>query len=569
MQFFHQTTDPAPRMADGAWRLLQGVAASRLLITAALALLAHFPDGAPILAVSGNSTLLQHSILAAGLASFIYLGVTLAKWPGKPRFHALLQVVVDTLLITLLVHYTGGQHSPLNALYLLAVVSAAFLLGGHSAFYLAWVILGLTFLLALLRLALGLDQRLETAPLWVFGLALVAIAVLADNLASRLRRSEQLLAERGSEILSLNALNNEIIQHMDLGVLVVSEENRVLLTNPVARTMTGYPEWSEVRLPIDVVSPTLLSFVIQCRLGKPRSVDPVVLKSRRHEERLVKVHCVPLAEQTQGPILMLLADVSQDQAREQQAQLAALGRLTANIAHEIRNPLSAVSHAAQLLHERLLDTQVRRLSHIIVRETDRLNQIVESVLELGSPRPPQIEDFAVRPWIQQVMEHLRQDPAHISSNLHLYLAEPELRLRADPAQLQQVLWNLVRNATHYGHRDQEEAIIEIHAKREDDQHGSIAVRDHGPGVPAALARRIFEPFFTTSSRGTGLGLNIVRDLVTHNQGRIKYSTHPQGGAVFKVILPLAGPEPATRSGGPLSDTQQQRSISNSRESISS
>lgn len=549
---------PAPAGHEaGAWRLLLGVAASRLVIVAFLTLLAHVPPDAPVLAFAGHAGKLQWITLLAGGVSFFYLVAIVQRFPANPRFHAILQVVVDALLITLMVHYTGSQHSPLNALYLLVVVSAAFLLGGHSAFYLAWAILALGFLTAITQALFGAGRHLDTGPLWIFGLALVAIAVLSDNLASRLRRSEQLAADRGAEILGLNTLNNEIIQHMDLGVIVVNEDNRVLMTNPLARKLTGYPEWSEVNLPIDVVSPPLLSCVLQCRHGNPSSLEPITIKSRRNEEHLVKVKHVPLADDPKGPVLLLLSDVGQDQAREQQAQLAALGRLTANIAHEIRNPLSAVSHAAQLLQERLNDPQMRRLSHIIVRETDRLNQTVESVLELGSPRPPKLEDIPVRIWMHQVMENLRQDPGIKDANLQLHMNEPDLCIRADSGQLQQVLWNLVKNASHYGRIEGEEANIEIHIRREKDNVASISIRDHGPGVAPALARRIFEPFFTTSSRGTGLGLNIVRELVTHNHGKITCFSHNKGGAVFKILLPLASngnhlpnskiPDPASES----------------------
>ena len=112
-------------------------------------------------------------------------------------------------------------------------------------------------------------------------------------------------------------------------------------------------------------------------------------------------------------------------------------------------------------------------------------------------------------------------------------------LQADPAQLQQVLWNLVRNSTRHGHHEGQTSRIEIYVERENANTACILVRDHGPGVPANLARRIFEPFFTTNSRGTGLGLNIVRELVLQNHGKIEYYTHPRGGAVFKITLPLA------------------------------
>lgn len=521
----------------GPWRLLAGVATARLVIVATLALLANIPPDAPILAATGHGETLQIISLFAGLLAIAYLSAVRLKFPADPKRHALIQVLLDSLLIALLVHYTGGQHSPMNALYLLVVLSSAFLLAGRSTSYLAAGIVGFSLLHALLRTQLGVDAHMEFAPLAIFGLAVVATALLSNNLAARLRQSELLAAARGSEILSLNLLNNEIIQHMDLGVIVVNETNHVLLTNPLARRMIDYPEWSELHLPIDAVNPTLLSTVIQCRSAKRHNNDPIVLRSSTQEECLARVRCVPLEQDHQGTLLLLLTDVSQDQAREQQTQLAALGRLTANIAHEIRNPLSAIGHAAQLIQERISDPQMQRLSHIIVRETDRLNQTVESVLELASPRPPLCEEIHIDPWIKSFMEHLHQDPSLADTQLKYIPGKAGLRLLADPAQLQQILWNLVRNASHYGHKEGEIAQIEILSLRENAQWVCIAVRDYGPGIAPTLAARIFEPFFTTSSRGTGLGLSIVRDLVTQNNGRISYHSHPKGGAVFKVILP--------------------------------
>lgn len=519
--------------------MLLSVAGFRLLILAVLSVFAFLPLQEPLLATAGNPERLQNAVLLAGLVGLLHLTFTLKRWPTNPYRLSLIQILLDTLMITLLVHYTGGSHSPLLVLYLLVIVSAAFLLGGHSAFYLAISSLVLIFLLSGLRVLLNIEQHMNSAYLLIFGLGLFAIATLSDNLAFRLRRSEELLEERGSEIHSLSALNNEIIQHMDLGVIVVNQDNRVLLTNPLARTLTGYPDWSEIPLPLDIISPTLLKFVIACRLGRELPIDPVSLKVRRLHEHLVRVRCVALDERSNGAVLMLLSDVSQDQAREQQTQLAALGRLTANIAHEIRNPLSAISHAAQLLAERQREPKMQRLTRIIVSETDRLNQTLESVLELGSPRPAEIQDVPARTWFEDAMEKLKQDPANSAAEIQHYMTAEDMIIRADPAQLQQVLWNLVRNSTRYGHHEGQMPRIEIHVERENTDTARILVRDHGPGVPANLARRIFEPFFTTNSRGTGLGLNIVRELVLQNHGKIEYYTHPRGGAVFRITLPLA------------------------------
>lgn len=526
-------------LGETAWRMLLSVAGFRLLILAVLSVFAYLPLGEPLLATAGFPDRLQDAVLLAGLIGLVHLAFTVRRWPSNPYRLSLIQILLDTLLITLLVHYTGGSQSPLLVLYLLVIVSAAFLLGRHSAFYLAVSTLVLIFLLAGLRVLLNVEQHINSAALLMFGLGLFAIATLSDNLALRLRRSEALLEERGSEIHSLSAMNNEIIQHMDLGVIVVNQDNRVLLTNPLARTLTGYPEWSEIPLPLDIISPALLKYVIAGRQGQDLPSEPVALKVRRQQEHSVRLRCVALDDSNQGTVLILLSDVSQDQAREQQTQLAALGRLTANIAHEIRNPLSAISHAAQLLAERQHEPKMQRLTRIIVSETDRLNQTLESVLELGSPRPAEIQDLPARTWFENAMEKLKQDPTNSAAEISYFMAAEDMIIRADPAQLQQVLWNMVRNSTRYGHHEGQYSRIEIHVERESADTARILVRDHGPGVPASLARRIFEPFFTTNSRGTGLGLNIVRELVLQNHGNIEYYTHPRGGAVFKITLPLA------------------------------
>jgi Signal transduction histidine kinase len=228
-------------------------------------------------------------------------------------------------------------------------------------------------------------------------------------------------------------------------------------------------------------------------------------------------------------------------AMEREAQLAALGRLAANIAHEIRNPLSVIRHAANLLDESMENASSRHLFEILERETVRINAIVESVLEMARPGPAHLEPIALSSWLPKLIVQLQADPQLADMHVLVQDISMSLLIYADPAQLRQVVWNLLHNTAQYAVDEDGLVRVEISAERYGKEQIMLTLRDFGPGIRPEVMERIFEPFFTTNSRGTGLGLPMVRELIQMNNGQVLCENHPECGASFKIFLPCWDP----------------------------
>jgi two-component system sensor histidine kinase PilS (NtrC family) len=242
-------------------------------------------------------------------------------------------------------------------------------------------------------------------------------------------------------------------------------------------------------------------------------------------------------------ILILLEDSEQATERLQQIKLAALGRLTAGIAHEIRNPLAAISHAAQLLQESTnANASDRRLAQIVHDNVKRANRIITDVLDLARRDRVKPERLTLAPWL----EHFTQEFAHNTDR-----RPPEWRQRVepgsltvsfDPHQLRQVLWNLCTNACQHGVQPGESPRVELRALLESGRgRPFLEVRDAGPGIPEENIAKLFEPFFTTRAQGTGLGLYLARELCEANRAQLQYLPIAEGGSCFRITFAPISP----------------------------
>jgi two-component system sensor histidine kinase PilS (NtrC family) len=519
----------------GDWRRLWGISAYRLLIAAVIAVLLHLPASETIIDLGGHARLLRVLALVAATVSLGYLLALLLRRPVQPRRHAWIQVSTDTLLVLLLLHFGGGVSGPFSILPFLLLVSTASLLRGKSAFVFVWILLALLVGEPLLGGMATVHPPL--GQLFIYVLALVAVAVLADSLVISLERGNRLALQRDAEVVNLNALNREIVQHMDVGVFVLDRQNRVILSNPIARTLSGYRLWTSAPVDLDLVQPRLATAVQQPAQGDSEMMitlggrDPTLQDSA--QTLLVRNIALPRSPYR----LLLFRDASALRAREREAQLAALGRLAANIAHEIRNPLSVIRHAGNLLGERVETPGSRHLFEILERETVRINAIVESVLEMARPSPAHSEPIPLANWLPVLIAELQADPLLASMTIVIWEISAQLRVYADPAQLRQVFWNLLHNSAQYGVAEDATVRVEIETVRADKETVMVTLRDFGSGLQPEVMERIFEPFFTTNSQGTGLGLSMVRELLRINGGHIDCENHPQGGVLFRIFLP--------------------------------
>jgi two-component system sensor histidine kinase PilS (NtrC family) len=253
---------------------------------------------------------------------------------------------------------------------------------------------------------------------------------------------------------------------------------------------------------------------------------------------LVQPHFVALDRSGRGTTLVFLEDTTMIAERVQQSKLAALGRLSASIAHEIRNPVGAMSHAAQLLAESTtLSPQERRLTHIITNNGERISTIVENVLQLSRRDSTRQERIELNGWLKEFLTEFRQTMQISDDVLRSGVSDNDIEVRVDPTHLHQLLWNLCENALKYGRAPQSNDAIEIRTGRvATTDRPVLEVLDRGPGIDRADAERIFEPFFTAGQGGTGLGLFIARELAQCNRAVLTYEAREGGGSVFRLVF---------------------------------
>jgi two-component system sensor histidine kinase PilS (NtrC family) len=245
---------------------------------------------------------------------------------------------------------------------------------------------------------------------------------------------------------------------------------------------------------------------------------------------------IALEQSPNQQTLVFLEDLAQIAQQAQQLKLAALGRLTAGISHEIRNPLGAISHAAQLLGEsEELDSADRRLTQIIQDHSQRMNRVIENVLQLSRRQQTVPQRLDLKPWLQQFVAQSREG-AIDSQQIHLHIDSGEFNTLMDPNQLTQILDNLLRNAWRHSAQAHDQAQVWLDLFVDPvSQLPIIEVRDDGPGVAPDQQVHLFEPFFTTSAQGTGLGLYLSRELCESNQARLDFKPRHDGGC-FRITF---------------------------------
>jgi len=242
-----------------------------------------------------------------------------------------------------------------------------------------------------------------------------------------------------------------------------------------------------------------------------------------------------LEESAGGMVLIFLEDHSRLLYQTQQIKLASLGRLTASIAHEIRNPLGALSHASQLFDESPgLSKADRRLIEIIQTNSERVNQVIESVLQLSRRDPGRPRAIPLTAWLRDFIHEQAQEQSLPEGTFSLQVEPEEINIVADRGQLRQIITNLCHNAREHASGEPPLRIRIIGGKVTKFDDPVIDIIDNGPGIPREAARQIFEPFYTTHSKGTGLGLYIAKELSEANRIELEYLPGPSGGSCFRL-----------------------------------
>jgi len=444
-------------------------------------------------------------------------------------------VGLDIIAATLLSHALPGASAGISMSLLFNIAAAATLLPLPLGLSLALVASVATVAEYLWKLLEGGAPTRTLAELAMFTTSYLALAFISSEVANRARRNQQLANQRGDEVANLFQVNELIIRRMRTGVLVVDGGNRITLANEAAARLLGDTEGEggAGRLDLARAAPALARRLQRWRSGWNQEETPLQLSPEQPEVQPRFARLLAGSDLT----LVFLDDSSVVSRRAESLTLSTMGRFSASLAHEIRNPLAAINYAVQLLEEEAgnFSESDRRLLQIIHQQCQRTNGIVESVLGLARRERANPENVDLAAFVRRFVLEYKQGLSLETDSVEAIISETSLHAQVDPRHLHQMLTALVHNALKYGRISGEPACIRLRVGRVEGGP-AIDVMDRGPGIPEAVAAQLFRPFFTTSEHGTGLGLYIARELCRANQARLEYVPVPAGGACFRVML---------------------------------
>jgi two-component system sensor histidine kinase PilS (NtrC family) len=529
-RLFGRSAPPMGEGVDKTWRPLRFFNFYRFVLASLFILLYQVGDGAlpPPLGMMWPRLFYLTSLAYLG---FSLLAMVFITW-HRPAFswQRNIHVLADITFITVLMYASGGVASGLGMLLVVSVAYASMISAGRGPLLFA----------ALASLAVLAEQTISVITLsearisypqaGILGIALFTTAIVAHVLARRVRESEELAAQRSLDLANMAQLTEYTIQQMRTGVLVVDNDLRVRLINGAAWRLLGTP-LVPTHSQLAHYSHKLQQQLQQWQRNELSPGTPLSPEQSSHELLPQYLH---IGTEKSGGTLIFLEDASAATHQAQQLKLASLGRLTASIAHEIRNPLGAISHAAELLSEAPEISEAdRRLTTIITNHTQRINTIIEDVLRLGRRDESHREIFELQPWLSTFVEEFLRGEGADKKVMAWRCEEPQLQLYFDPNHLRRILTNLCHNGLRHA-AGAENPRLELVAASIDEERGYLDIIDHGPGIPEAQRGNIFEPFFTTESSGTGLGLYIARELAVCNQAQLRYEPDKDTGSRFRL-----------------------------------
>lgn len=432
---------------------------------------------------------------------------------------------IDVVAILFLADATGGIISGLGIFLVITICAASIVLTGQLATLIA-AIASLAIIADTLRLMS--QNHLDTSsllPSGLMGFALFAISFLIQNLAQRIRRAQLHAEQQDAAVIQLEQFNQLVVQRMRTGILVADVNGEIKMQNDAARELLQQDNAHHL-------SDELLIRFKQWR-QRPQFQAPTFRITATGPE--LQASFSKLTDAEDSDTLVFIEDNRRISQRAQQIKLASLGRLTASIAHEIRNPLGAISHAAQLLSESTaLDKADTRLSDIIQNHCGRMNNIIENIMQLSRRHAPKPVKTELRSWLNQFITEYKAS-THSNAVIQQIGEDKPLYATIDISQLQQVLNNIFDNGLRYSQQKTGKAQLQLNTYTSSPSGLTILdIIDEGKGVDEEMEEKLFEPFFTTESTGTGLGLYLSRELCEANQARLDYTRTLEGKSCFRI-----------------------------------
>jgi len=529
------TNSSAP--SDFAWRVLGLLNIYRLLVPVVLLSVQSLVG--PQWALSPVRPELFLSACAVYFTCAILLVIARRLEWTSLRIVTMVNASVDPTAIGLILYASGGVTSGLGILLVLPVAALAVLANHRDAFLIAAVA---AIAVLVQQVFVGLTDNTPSTDYTtagVLGAVLFGVALSLWPVAGRLRESEALVRRQEVDLANLAQLSQYIVQHLRESILVIDSQDRIRLINESAAQILGdekaYPD-----VLVGEASPQLLYLLETWRQNQGHTGvfptnEPTFVSA--DGGRVIRAHFAPLGNTSPAPVIVFLEDTSLLAERVQQSKLAALGRLSASIAHEIRNPVGAMSHAGQLLAESPgISSEDRRLTEIIRTNAERVSGIINNVLRLSKREETHVERLPLQAWCDEFHEEFCETMQWPRERLLSGGTTADLEVRADPSQLRQIVWNLCENALKHGVRESPGQVVEIrYGRMSPTARPFLEVADRGPGVAPEHAERIFEPFFS-GGRGTGLGLFLARELAQTNGATLLYEARPGGGSIFRLVF---------------------------------
>ncbi len=534
------------------WRTLQTFCATRVVIS--LMLLAYLSVGTDQRFWISEKFLYREACGLYVLQALMFFVLSLYE---KRRFRLQLNtgIAIDIFLISILYLASGGAKSGLAILYLFPLAGGAILAPLTMALFFSSIV-AVILLLENWYQFFRMRDETSLSQAGLYGAAFFAAAYFINRLAARLLRQEELVAQRGRDLYIQEAINHLVIADTGDGILVVDGEGTIHIANPAAKRMLGlsadlHNERSRLAQ-LSFLQPIEQAFSAWRALPLvPSAAEelPVFVRIRREnfllDERTLpggmgrpdpvvhlKLRFTPVETglPEEERVVIFLQDVSEIENRAQQLKLAAMGRLTASIAHEVRNPLSAVSHAASLLREEVAEASQKRLLSIVDDNVARLDRMIEDILKLSRKAHTQSEPIDLYSVILDIVTEFQEMR---SVRPGLIQVEPMLgqKVLFDPLHLREIIANLMGNALRYA--SGADGSIKVYLLAGPGSPMELHVQDDGPQIGTEVRAHLFEPFYTTSNKGTGLGLYVARELCANNGAMLDYEYRtdtPQGSA---------------------------------------
>ncbi len=533
-----------PRLKEARetfWRTLQTFCVTRIVIAGVLLMYFGFNE---IRSAGPGEFTGNWDVFLTYVALAVVFALGSVYWQRHFTTQLLIQLTVDIAAISMLYIVAGGVRSGLAILYLFPLAGAAVL---------APLVLSLFFVSVVTLIMLSesgyqlLHASSDASPsrVGLYGTAFFASIYVINRLAAKLIKQEDLAAQRGHDLRVQEAINRLVIADTADGILVVGHGTEVFAGNPAVERMLGLSvpygqpyvkltDFPSLRPIADALFAWLAregqdvdagaTTYVMIKPGDDIGGMQAAVSGRDGRRELVahlklrfaKVEPAGLAEDRS---VIFVQDVTEIENQAQQLKLASMGRLTASIAHEVRNPLSAIAHATSLLKEDVAEPTHVRLLNIVGDNVVRLNRMIEDILKLSRKANTQTEPLRLGPFLADLLEEFCEShsvPPHVIrlGNVDGY------QVRFDPLHLREVIVNLLSNALRYA--SGQDGSIQIVAMSPQANRLELHVQDDGPAITAEVRAHLFEPFYTTSSKGTGLGLYVARELCLNNGAMLDY-----------------------------------------------